>query len=99
MFVMLCWVPFRAESFTDTMAVFGGLWSVLCGEGGLAKNFPWVLVLVPLAVDTFLVSQREGSREWEVWRPVLAATLLALAVLVGILFMRVELVPFLYFQF
>ena len=99
MFVMLCWVPFRAESFADTMAVFGGLWSVLCGEGGLAKNFPWVLVLVPLAVDTFLVSQREGSREWVVRRPVLAAALLALAVLVGILFMRVELVPFLYFQF
>jgi hypothetical protein len=81
------------------VAVLGGLWSVVCGAGGVAKNFPWMLVLVPLAVDTFLVSRREGSGAWVVRRPVLAAALLALVVLVGILFMRVELVPFLYFQF
>lgn len=98
-FVMLCWVPFRAESFGDTVRVFEGLWSVVSGAGGRAKNFPWMLVLVPLAVDTFLVSQREGSGRWVVRKPVLAAVLLTLAVLVGILFMRVELIPFLYFQF
>jgi D-alanyl-lipoteichoic acid acyltransferase DltB (MBOAT superfamily) len=98
-FVMLCWVPFRAESFGDTVRVFEGLWSVVIGAGGQAKNFPWMLVLLPLAVDTFLVSQREGSGRWVVRKPVLAAVLLTLAVLVGILFMRVELVPFLYFQF
>jgi hypothetical protein len=72
---------------------------VVSGAGGQAKNFPWMLVLLPLAVDTFVVSQREGSRRWVVRKPVLAAVLLTLAVLVGILFMRVELVPFLYFQF
>ena len=99
LFVMLCWVPFRAESFADTLAVLEGLWSVVCGAGGAAKNFPWMLVLLPLAVDTFLVSQREGTGTWVVRKPVLAAALLALVVLVGILFMRLELVPFLYFQF
>lgn len=98
-FVMLCWVPFRAESFGDTVRVFEGLWSVVIGTGGQAKNFPWMLVLLPLAVDIFVVSQREGSGRWVVRKPVLAAVLLTLAVLVGILFMRVELVPFLYFQF
>lgn len=98
-FVMLCWVPFRAESFGDTVRVFEGLWSVVIGAGGQAKNFPWMLVLVPLAVDTFLVSGRESGGRWVVRKSVLAAVLLTLAVLVGILFMRVELVPFLYFQF
>jgi len=98
-FVMLCWVPFRAESFSDTMRVLEGLWSVVTGAGGEARKFPWLLVILPLAVDTFLVSQREGSGRLVVRNPVLAAALLALAVLVGILFMRVELVPFLYFQF
>lgn len=98
-FIMLCWVPFRAESFGDTVRVLEGLWSVLCGQGGGAKGFPWMLVLAPLVVDTFLVSQQEERRIWVLRRPVLAAALLALAVLIGILFMRVELVPFLYFQF
>lgn len=98
-FVMLCWVPFRAESFSDTLSVLEGLWSVVIGAGGEARKFPWLLVILPLAVDTFLFSQREGSGRWVVRRPVFAAALLALAVLVGILFMRVELVPFLYFQF
>jgi len=97
--VRVCWVPFRAESFGDTLTVLQGLWWVVGGGGGVAKNFPWMLVLVPLAVDTFLVSQRESSGAWVVRRPVLAAALWALVVLVGILFMRVELVPFLYFQF
>jgi D-alanyl-lipoteichoic acid acyltransferase DltB (MBOAT superfamily) len=98
-FVMLCWVPFRAESFGDTVRVMEGLWSVMVGAGGEARNFPWLLVLMPLAVDTFLVSQREKSDRWVVRSPVLGAVFWVLAVLVGILFMRVELVPFLYFQF
>jgi alginate O-acetyltransferase complex protein AlgI len=98
-FVMLCWVPFRAESFSDTLVALCGVRDFLCGAGGMVAGFPWMLAFVPLLVDTFLVSKREEATRFVISNPMLAAAILTVTLLVGILFMRSELVPFLYFQF
>jgi len=98
-FVMACWVPFRAESFGDSVVIFQALAAFFIGNGGSAAGFPWMLAVVPILADTFLVSRSESTRGAVIRKPVLGALLLALAVLTAFLFMRGELVPFIYFQF
>ncbi len=52
-FVLLTWVPFRAESFVDTLTI----WSAFTGlrDGGSAMLSPWVWLVVPLiALDALL---------------------------------------------
>jgi D-alanyl-lipoteichoic acid acyltransferase DltB (MBOAT superfamily) len=52
-FVLLTWVPFRAESFSDTLVI----WSAFTGlrTGGSAEISLWIWLLVPLiALDAIL---------------------------------------------
>ncbi|MEL6860664.1 MAG: MBOAT family O-acyltransferase, partial [Pseudomonadota bacterium] len=52
-FVLLTWVPFRAESFADTMTI----WSAFFGlrDGGSAQLSAWVWMVLPLiALDAAL---------------------------------------------
>ena len=98
-FVLLCWVPFRAQSYADTGTVFQGLLAFFTGHGGAAKGFPWLLATVPLVVDTFIVSSRERAVSGVIRNPVLATLVFSVSLLVIFLFMRSERVPFIYFQF
>jgi len=53
LFVLLTWVPFRAESFSDTMTI----WAAFAGlrDGGSAELSVWVWLVIPLiALDALL---------------------------------------------
>ncbi|MEM9178910.1 MAG: MBOAT family O-acyltransferase [Pseudomonadota bacterium] len=100
LFVLLTWVPFRAESFTDTMTV----WSAFAGlrEGGSAGISAWVWMVVPLiALDAFL--GRGGLKRLLNISLLRRSTVYwgSLGVLSGILLALypLEASPFVYFQF
>ncbi len=98
-FVLLCWVPFRAETFSDTAVIFGKLAGAFAGDFTQTAAFPWLLALVPLAADTWIVGSGRLCGRFEVRsRPAFAAVV-ALAFLVGLLCMHIGYAPFIYFQF
>ena len=99
-FVLLTWVPFRAESFADTLVI----WSAFAGlrDGGSAEISAWVWLLVPLiALDAIL--GRGGLKALQASRilrqPVVYWS--GLGVLSGIMLALYPLdaSPFVYFQF
>lgn len=97
--VFLCWIPFRATSFADSLTILRSLGSLLGGSLGVAVAFPWLLVILPVLADTCLVGQHRWRERFALrsnWA--LYAVLLA-ALLTGLLFMHVGNVPFIYFQF
>lgn len=100
LFVLLTWVPFRAESFSDTMTI----WSAFAGvrSGGSAELSVWVWLIVPLiALDALLGRGAiKHLRNIAVFRkPTLYWG--SLGVLSGILLALypLEASPFVYFQF
>lgn len=100
LFVLLTWVPFRAESFTDTLTI----WSAFTGlrEGGSAGISAWVWMVIPLiALDAFL--GRGGLKRLPKITLLRRPTLYwgSLGVLSGILLALypLEASPFVYFQF
>lgn len=99
-FVLLTWVPFRAESFGDTLTI----WSAFTGlrAGGSAELSPWIWLLVPLiALDAILgKGGLKGLKTSRVFRqPALYWG--SLGVLSGIMLALypLEASPFVYFQF
>ena len=99
-FVLLTWVPFRAESFADTLVI----WAACTGlrDGGSAEISPLVWLLVPLiAFDAIL--GRGGLKALKASR-ILRQPLVywsGLGVLSGIMLALypLEASPFVYFQF
>jgi alginate O-acetyltransferase complex protein AlgI len=99
-FVLMTWVPFRAESFSDTLEV----WHAFTGlrDGG-ARQLPWAVWLLPglIAIDALF-----GKSEWRhlghrailrvpavYWAGLGVVTALLLALY------PLEAKPFVYFQF
>lgn len=95
--VFLCWIPFRAQSFADTGIILSKLADFSLAVWEASQPFPWLLAIVPLVVDTWVVGG-VGER-WAVRSNALLYTVLALALVIGLLFMHVGFAPFLYFQF
>ena len=100
LFVLLTWVPFRAESFSDTMTI----WSAFFGlrDGGSAGLSVWVWLVIPLiALDALLGRGAiKHLRNIAFFRkPILYWG--SLGVLSGILLALypLEASPFVYFQF
>ena len=99
-FVLLTWVPFRAESFGDTLTV----WHAFTGlrEGG-AGVFPWTVWLVPLLI---VIDAVLGRTDWRrlgrsdiLRRPVVYWTALGALTAVLLSLYPLEAAPFVYFQF
>lgn len=100
LFVLLTWVPFRAENFTDTITI----WAAFTGfrEGGSAELSVWVWFVIPLiALDALL--GRGAIKHLRNLAVLRRPTLYwgSLGVLSGILLALypLEASPFVYFQF
>lgn len=99
-FVLLTWVPFRAESFSDTLTI----WSAFTGlrEGGSGTITLWVWLVLPLiALDALLGrGALDGLKRARFWRRP-AVYWGSLGALLGILLALypLEASPFVYFQF
>lgn len=99
-FVLLTWVPFRAESFGDTLTI----WSAFTGlrDGGSAQLSLWVWMVVPLIALDALIGRGAWTRLKRL--PVMRQPALywggagALAGLLLALY-PLEAAPFVYFQF
>ena len=99
-FVLLTWVPFRAESFADTLTI----WSAFTGlrDGGSETLSPWVWLVLPLITLDALLGRGVLKRltQTRIWRnPMLYWG--SLGALSGILLALypLEASPFVYFQF
>ncbi|WP_146908284.1 hypothetical protein [Arenimonas daejeonensis] len=102
-FVLLAWVPFRAQDFGDSLQVFAAF-SGLRADAWLARaDVPYFALLAPLLLDT-LVLGIQSDRRWFASRvPALPAWAMALgagaAAAVLIMVMSLEVSNFIYFQF
>lgn len=104
--VFCCWIPFRAASLKDTLFIFQQFGKEL--EDFLfhhqprlpdIMSFPWLLVVLPLFFDmAFNGSQRLRER-WSVRSTMVLYGIIAIALLIGLLFMPSGTVNFIYFQF
>jgi len=99
-FVLLTWVPFRAESFTDTLTI----WSAFTGlrNGGSEMLSPLVWLVLPLIILDALLGRGvlKSLKQTRIWRnPMLYWG--SLGALSGILLALypLEASPFVYFQF
>ncbi|MET0411562.1 MAG: MBOAT family O-acyltransferase [Polyangiaceae bacterium] len=99
LFVLVAWVPFRAQSLSDAGTVLHGM-SMLRADAGLASAaVPAALLIIPLATDLLLVQNpRLPAFPWPrraLW--VVALLGLSLALVLPLIVMKVQ--SFIYFQF
>lgn len=98
-FVLLCWIPFRAKTGADTLIVWRKLLDLATTVWEASQPIPWLLLLLPLLADTWLVGSKGFTTRFRVSSPIAFYCVLGMAVLVGLLFMYVGFAPFIYFQF
>lgn len=105
--VFCCWVPFRAATLKDTVFIFQQF-----GKGVMvlshmmpvafspaAISFPWLLVVLPLFFDMAFNGSHQLRERWSLRSTTMLYGIIAIALLVGLLFMSSGTVNFIYFQF
>jgi len=97
--VFLCWIPFRAQSFQDSLTILKSLGQLFASTWVMAYTLPWLLILVPLLVDTWLVGNKPLTDRLTLRSNAAFYVMVLLAMLIGLLFMHLGKVPFIYFQF
>jgi D-alanyl-lipoteichoic acid acyltransferase DltB (MBOAT superfamily) len=100
--VFLLWIPFRASNFQDTVNFIAGIFSLRSGTSAVEQQagmIPWLLLLLPVFCDTFVVRSLRAWREKPALNPELAFAILVLATLCVALLAKTGLRPFIYFQF
>jgi len=99
LFVLLCWVPFRARGFEDTLAVLSAFAGLRDDEGLTHASMPYLLLVLPVLADTLFVSEKIRLPRIEFRRPewFYAAAGAILAILLTMV--PLELKSFIYFQF
>jgi alginate O-acetyltransferase complex protein AlgI len=100
--VFLLWIPFRASNFQDTLNFILGLFSLRAGHSSVEQQvgmIPWLLLVLPIVCDTFLVRSLRVWREKPALNPELAFAILVLATLCVAMLAKTGLRPFIYFQF
>jgi alginate O-acetyltransferase complex protein AlgI len=100
--VFLLWIPFRASNFQDTLNFITGIFSLRAGLASVEQQagmIPWLLLLLPVFCDTFVVRSLKAWREKPALTPELAFAILVLATLCVGLLAKTGLRPFIYFQF
>jgi D-alanyl-lipoteichoic acid acyltransferase DltB (MBOAT superfamily) len=98
-FVLLCWIPFRAVNFTQTLEVLRAIFWLRPGAGLELAAIPWLLLFVPILADTFIVGNERLKHRRHVENPWFGYAAIGLSFLVALLFMFVGNKPFIYFQF
>jgi alginate O-acetyltransferase complex protein AlgI len=100
--VFLLWIPFRANHFSDTINVLTGIlsWRTLASPVQQQTGpIPWLLLLLPITCDTFVVRALRDWKEKPALDPRLAFSILIIAGLSAALIAKTALRTFIYFQF
>jgi len=100
--VFLLWIPFRASNFQDTLNFISGLFSLRAGHSSVEQQLgmiPWLLLVLPIVCDTFVVRSLRVRRQKPAFNLELAFAILVLATLCVAMLAKTGLRPFIYFQF
>jgi alginate O-acetyltransferase complex protein AlgI len=99
LFVLVAWVPFRADSFKDTQIFLQALTLQRVDDGLKSAVVPLSLLIVPIAAD-HLFTYNSLLKRWH-WpaRPLLVTAVLGLCFALVLPLMQLAVQNFIYFQF
>lgn len=101
LFVLLTWIPFRAPDFAATLDVLGAFLGR--DSGGARASVPYLVILLPLVIDTFVIGFSSVRVRLATKLPTLssaaAAVLLGVLAAVALAGMPLAVKSFIYFQF
>ena len=106
--VFICWIPFRATKWSDTLFIFHqfsiGIIQFISTIAKLhfpviTTSFPWPLLLLPLFFDMTFNGSLVLRKRWEWPSSNALCAAITLALLCGVLFMHCGTTKFIYFQF
>lgn len=103
LFVLLTWIPFRAQTFEDSILVLSAFVGLRMDHGLKAAAVPYAMLLLPVLLDIFAVGMpavRLRLRErMPAVSPYAAAAVLGIATGLLLFMMPLEVTSFIYFQF
>lgn len=106
--VFLCWIPFRATTWSDTLFIFQqfniGIIQFISTITKfhfpvITTTLPWPLLFLPLFFDMAFNGSLVLRKRWEWHSPTALCAAITLALLCGVLFMHYGATKFIYFQF
>jgi D-alanyl-lipoteichoic acid acyltransferase DltB (MBOAT superfamily) len=97
--VLLLWIPFRAKTLADSLAVISGIFTWRTGVAGAPLAMPVALLVLPIFFDTVFVRFLQSQPSKPLLRPELGFGLLILCALAVGLITKTGLRSFIYFQF
>jgi alginate O-acetyltransferase complex protein AlgI len=97
--VLLCWIPFRAKTLVDSLAVISGIFSWRTTAAAITLSIPISLLILPIVCDTVLVRFLRSQPQKPILKPELGFGLLILCALSVGLIAKTGLRSFIYFQF
>jgi len=103
LFVLLAWIPFRAQGFGDSLQVFAAFTGLRPDQGLARAAIPYLAVILPVLLDTLALGM-QSERRWlkaaPLRLPAWAVGLCLGAVLaLLVMLMPMEVNNFIYFQF
>jgi len=103
LFVTLTWIPFRAQTFGDSLQVLGAFTGSREVAGAIRGPIPWAVLLAPILLDTLVVgvaTAKLRARRWlPQWNPLAVAAVFGLLMALALCLMPLKVTSFIYFQF
>jgi alginate O-acetyltransferase complex protein AlgI len=97
--VLFCWIPFRAKTLADSLAVISGIFTWRTVMGVPPISIPLALLVLPIFCDTVFVRLLRSQPRKPLLRPEFGFGLLVLCALAVGLIAKTGLRSFIYFQF
>ncbi len=101
LFVLLTWIPFRAQDFGDTVDVLQAFVGV--SAGGTRAAIPYLAILLPLFIDTLMIGVSSArlrlASRLPTLKPQVAAFVLGGIAALALASMPLAVKSFIYFQF
>ena len=97
--VLFCWIPFRAKTLADSLAVISGIFTWRTVMAVPPISIPFALLVLPIFCDTVFVRLLRSQPRKPLLRPEFGFGLLVLCALAVGLITKTGLRSFIYFQF
>ena len=96
LFVLLAWVPFRAETLAQAKGIYLGMFMPKSWAFPHLETFDWLLFAAGIIITFFFPTVSDAEKRFQ---PTWFNALLAAALLVSSMFLFVKTSPFIYFNF
>lgn len=98
LFVLLSWIPFRAESSSDALVILQSFFSFAGNAEKKELFIPWAIIVLPVLFDSIFGSSILKTFRIEI-NPRYAVAVLGILAALVLMAIRVEVNDFIYFQF